>query len=218
MLPHFTNSQLLTLALTHRSSLSDPAITMSNERLEFLGDAVLELVTTEYLFHRFPDEPEGILTSFRAALVKTSTLAKVSKSLGLDQEILMSKGEERSGGRTNESLLADTLEAIIGALYLDQGYPACEAFLKANLFPLFDAILSQGGHKDYKTRLQELVQSQGKSTPLYTTIKEVGPDHQKEFTVQVLVDNQTLAQGAGKSKQEASQEAAKRALEKLAKP
>ncbi len=216
MIPTFRNDALLQNALVHRSALNELHGSVSNERLEFLGDAVLELVTTVFLYERFPGEQEGVLTSYRAALVKTTTLAVVAKELGLDHLLKMSKGEERSGGRDNIGMLADTFEAVVGALYLDQGYDAAQQFIETSLFPKVDEIVSSKLYKDYKTNLQELVQSQGKSTPEYRTMEESGPDHLKVFTVEVFVDGASLGSGNGKSKQDASQEAARVALEKMA--
>lgn len=215
MIPTFHDPSLLANALIHRSALNELHGSESNERLEFLGDAVLELVTTVFLYERFPGEQEGVLTSYRAALVKTTTLAVVAKELGLDHMLKMSKGEERSGGRENIGMLADSFEAVTGALYLDQGYEAAKDFITASLFPKVDEIISSKLYKDYKTNLQELVQSQGKSTPEYHTVEESGPDHLKVFTVEVLVDGNSLGKGNGKSKQDASQEAARVALEKI---
>jgi ribonuclease III len=215
MIPTFKNQALFENALVHRSALNEMHGSTSNERLEFLGDAVLELVTTIFLYERFPTEQEGVLTSYRAALVKTTTLASVAKELGLDKILRMSKGEERSGGRENIGMLADTYEAVTGALYLDQGFDACKEFISASLFPKVDEIISSKLYKDYKTNLQELVQSQGKSTPEYRTIEESGPDHLKVFTVEVSVDQIPFGQGQGKNKQDASQEAARVALEKM---
>ncbi len=215
MLPAFQSDSLYQTALVHRSFLNETDSTESNERLEFLGDAVLELATTQFLYAAYPAANEGVMTSYRAALVKTVTLAEVAKELGLDQELKMSKGEERSGGRENPSLLADTFEAVLGALYLDQGFDVCVSFLQEVLFPRFDQILKDETYKDYKTTLQELVQAQGKSTPIYVTVNESGPDHLKTFTVEVRIDGEAIGSGVGKSKQDASQEAAKLALEKL---
>jgi ribonuclease III len=216
-LPSFNDQQLLATALTHRSALNEhiSSATESNERLEFLGDAVLELVTTEFLFEQLKSEPEGTLTAYRSALVKTTTLAEVAEELGLGQQLYMSKGEEASGGRTNPSLLADTLEAVIGALYLDQGIKPVTTFLSTHLFPKFEIIREQKLYKDAKSELQEIVQAQGFDAPLYEVVNEVGPDHDKEFTVQVEVGGQVRGQGTGKSKQQAQQAAATAALEKF---
>ncbi|MFZ1721447.1 MAG: ribonuclease III [Microgenomates group bacterium] len=213
-LPQFKNSELLETALTHRSALNEVTSPSkeSNERLEFLGDAVLELATTRYLFNQFPNEPEGVLTSYRSALVKTTTLAMVSEKLGLGDKLFMSKGEEATGGRTNSSLLADTMEAVIGALYLDQGYEATEQFLTTVLFTELEHILHQKLYVDAKSNLQEVVQALGFSTPVYEVTAESGPDHDKQFAVQVLVDGKAIGIGTGRSKQLAQQEAAKQAL------
>lgn len=217
MLPTFRDPALLVTALTHRSALNEKISSSvdSNERFEFLGDAVLELAATKHLFDNFPQEQEGVLTAYRSALVKTTTLAEVATQLGLGQQLYLSKGEEATGGRENVSLLADTFEAVVGALYLDQGFEAAETFLSTNLFPKFDTIQKDKSYRDPKSELQELVQSQGFSTPLYTVIQEHGPDHDKQFTIQVSAGGKILGQGTGKSKQAAQQAAAAVALEKV---
>lgn len=217
----FHNPQLLTTALTHRSALNErgqtgTTATESNERLEFLGDAVLELAVTLHLYERCPDEDEGKLTAYRSALVRTETLAALARELGLDQQMYLSKGEENGGGRDNDSLLADLMEAVLGALYLDQGFAAVQQFLEQHLYPRFEQILSDKSYKDHKSQLQELVQSKGLPTPTYQVLQAVGPDHDKLFTVAVLVGEQTYGQGQGHSKQLAQQAAAKAALEKFA--
>lgn len=216
MLPKFNQPELLELALTHRSALNEnisPALE-SNERLEFLGDAVLELVTTEFLYEQFPNEPEGILTAYRSSLVKTTTLAEVATSLGLGQKLYLSKGEEATGGRENPGLLADTTEAVIGAIYLDQGIEQVKKFLEENLFIKFNEIKEQKLYRDAKSQLQEVVQSLGFEAPDYQVVNEEGPDHDKTFTIQVLVDQQVVGEGIGRSKQAAQQVAAQAALEK----
>lgn len=208
--------KLLKEALTHRSYLNENhVLSHHNERLEFLGDAVLELAVSEFLFAKFPDHPEGDLTAYRAALVKTTSLAETAKLLAVGQDILMSKGEELSGGRDNQSLLANTFEALLGALYLDQGYAKVVTFLSQHLFPKLDQIIKNKTFKDYKSRLQEIVQSQGSPSPEYVVITESGPDHEKSFTVAVKIDGKINAQGKGKSKQAAQQRAAQAALENL---
>lgn len=216
MLPTFSNQQLLTTALTHRSALNEKlsTATESNERLEYLGDAVLELATSKFLFHKFPARPEGDLTAFRSALVKTTTLAEVATELKLGQKLYMSKGEEAGHGRENVSLLANTFEAVVGALYLDQGFETVEEFLHTHLFPKFDQILADKSYIDAKSLLQELVQAKGHATPEYEVIAESGPDHDKEFTAQVIIDGSPAGTGVGKSKQTAQQAAAEAALEK----
>ncbi len=218
-LPDFQDQLLLTTALTHRSALNEhiSAANESNERLEFLGDAVLELATTEFLYEHHPDEPEGVLTAYRSALVKTTTLAEVALELGLGQQLYLSKGEEATGGRENPSLLADTTEAVIGALYLDQGFEAVKLFLQQHLFPKFEVIHEQKLYKDSKSELQEIVQSHGFDAPQYNVVKEEGPDHNKAFTIEVVVNNQVKGTGMGKSKQQAQQAAATEALENLEK-
>ncbi len=217
MLPKFKNKDLLVTALTHRSALNEQASSSveSNERLEFLGDAVLELATTEFLFERFPQKPEGVLTAYRSALVKTETLAQVATELKLGQKLYLSRGEEATGGRTNTGLLADTTEAVIGALYLDQGYPAVKKFLDEFLFPKFTEIKEKKLYKDAKSLFQEVVQARGEETPDYQVIKAEGPDHDKEFTVEVKIGAESVATGTGKSKQAAQQQAARKALKEI---
>lgn len=214
MLPSFTNADLLETALTHRSALNEKGGTTaeSNERLEFLGDAVLELAATEFLYSKFPTEPEGILTAYRSALVKTTSLAAVATTLKLGELLKMSKGEEATGGRVNPSLLADTLEAVVGAIYLDKGFNAATDFLKEHLFISLDTILEQRLYKDPKSELQERVQAKGLDTPNYVVIDQSGPDHNKEFTVAVYVGKTIAGEGHGKSKQQAQQAAAQEAL------
>lgn len=217
MFPTFNNPQLLKIALTHRSALNEPRLHQidSYERLEFLGDAVLELSTSEYLFNRFPNADEGTLTNYRSSLVKTETLSQIAQQLEVGPKIKMSKGEIKSKGRENKSILADAMEAIIGAIYLDQGYSAVSKFLATHLFPLLDKILAEKTFKDAKSSLQEIVQAKGFSSPTYKVVKAVGPDHSKVFTIEVEVDGQVIGQGVGASKQLAQQQAAQIALEKI---
>jgi ribonuclease III len=217
--PTFKNPALLTTALTHRSALNESLSTSeeSNERMEFLGDAVLELCATNYLYKQLPNEPEGVLTSFRSALVKTTTLAEIAAEIGLSEQLFMSKGELKAGGSVNPSLLADAFEALLGALYLDQGYDAVYAFLEKHLFPKFEMIQKLQLHRDFKSHYQEHVQASGQPTPIYQVLSEKGPDHQKEFTVGVYIGDNMVAQGTGSSKQRAEQDAAKAALEKIEK-
>lgn len=217
MLPSFINQDLFTTALTHRSALNEhiSTSTESNERLEFLGDAVLELITTQFLFVTCPEDPEGVLTSYRSALVKTTTLAEVAVELELGEKLYLSKGEEATGGRQNQGLLADTFEAVIGALFLDQGLEVVRKFLEEHLFVKFTTIRQQKLYRDSKSHLQELVQAKGFGTPEYIVIREEGPDHDKEFTVEVHVGGRIEGTGMGKSKQLAQQAAAEEALKKL---
>lgn len=204
-------------AFTHRSFLNETPDDgrQSNERLEFLGDAVLELIVSDELYHQFPDKEEGEMTSLRAALVRTQTLAQVATTLGLGDRLQMSRGEAAGGGRTNPSLLADTFEAVIGALYLEKGLSAATQFVKDNLLIELATILSNNLHRDYKSSFQEKVQSQGHPTPHYDVISAEGPDHQKTFTVALCVGEQKISEGTGPSKQLAQQAAAKIGLERL---
>jgi ribonuclease-3 len=212
----FKHPALLTTALTHRSYLNENrSVKEHNERLEYLGDAVIELAVSQFLYHSLPDKPEGELTAIRSALVRTETLASVAISLELGQNLRMSKGEIASGGRDNIALLANTFEAVIGALYLDQGFKPVIAFLNQHLFPKIKEIITKNLYKDFKSTLQETIQSQGKPTPEYEVVSQTGPDHDKVFVVAVRIDGQIIAQGSGKSKQHAQQAAAAGALEKL---
>lgn len=221
MILTFKNPALLATALSHRSSLNEKGQSgttsnESNERLEFLGDAVLELAATLYLYEHRPDEDEGKLTAYRSALVRTETLAALARELELHQQMYLSKGEEQGGGRDNDSLLADLMEAVIGALYLDQGFVAVQDFLTKHLFPKFETILKNKSYKDQKSLLQEEVQARSLATPVYRVVKAVGPDHDKEFTIEVLVGDEVWGVGVGHSKQAAQQAAAAAALQKLA--
>ena len=211
----FQNKNLLSQALTHRSWVNENDKNLgTNERLEFLGDAILEFVVSKDIYERFPDKEEGYLTSLRANLVNTKNLADLAKKIGIGKEIYLSKGEEDGGGRENPSLLADTLEAIIGGLFLDQGLDAAEKFIKDNvLVDVEKKILTS--LKDPKSLLQEKVQSEGLSAPKYLVKEEVGPDHNKTFTVEVIIDGKPQAQGSGKSKSEAEQDAASNALKNM---
>ena len=211
----FKNKDLYDQALTHRSWVNEhKGKRSSNERLEFLGDAILEFIVSREIYKSFPDKEEGYLTALRANIVNTVSLAQVAQNIDLGKEIFLSKGEEDGGGRLNQSLLADTVEAIIGALFIDSDITACEKFIKDNL--LFD--LEEKAKmplKDAKSRLQELVQAKGLSTPKYKLLSEEGPDHDKKFEIGVLVDEKEYGRGEGKSKSSAEQEAAKDALIKL---
>lgn len=210
------DQNLLDRAFTHRSFLNESAgVTQSNERLEYLGDAVLELAVSEHLFHAFTDKPEGELTALRAALVKTTTLAKVAENLQLGNRLQMSKGEIQTGGRTNQSLLANTFEAVIGAIYLDSGFDKVKEFLSQHLFPFLPEIIEKNLYRDFKSTFQERVQAQGHPTPSYKLVSETGPDHDKTFTVALMVGETQITTGTGKSKQLAQQDAANKGLDKL---
>lgn len=212
---HFNDTTLLDQALTHRSWINEnPGIRGTNERLEFLGDAILEFVVSEEIYKQFPDKPEGYLTSLRANLVNTVNLSQIALKLNIGPELFLSKGEDDGGGRENPSLLADTVEAIIGALFLDQGLNAADEFIKSNLLVDIDEKLTKP-LKDPKSQLQEQVQAEGNPTPKYHVKSEVGPDHAKQFTVQVTVGGKLLGEGVGHSKSVAEQEAAKSALQTI---
>jgi ribonuclease-3 len=214
----FNNKTLLQTALTHRSYLNEhKKVEESNERLEFLGDAVLELIVSQQLFTQYPDYSEGKLTNLRSKIVQTKTLASIAKKLALADYILLSKGEKEGGGNKNDSLLADTLEAVIGAIFLDKGMDTALEFIKKNLLVDLDLIISNEDVTDYKSNFQEIVQSKGYQTPSYQILKSFGPDHDKTFVSAVFVDNKEISQGTGKSKQEAQQSAAKVAIEKWGK-
>lgn len=210
----FKNLDLLIEALTHRSYLNEHRTGGNhNERLEFLGDAVLELAVTRFLFERFPEKPEGDLTAYRAALVNTVSLAETSEALGVNDMLLLSKGERKDTGRARENILANAFEAILGAIYLDQGYESAEAFVAKHLYPKIDSILANRSWQDGKSHFQEVAQDKRGITPTYKTIREEGPDHDKKFTVGVFLGAEEVARGDGKSKQEAEQAAAQAALD-----
>ena len=206
-LKKFKDVSILEEALTHRSHSRK-----HNERLEFLGDAVLELVITEKLYHDFPDRQEGELTSFRSAIVKTESLAEESVRLGLGEFILMSKGEDATGGRLRQYILADIFESVIGAIYLDQGFDACKKFIAENLYYKMKNIVEKRLDIDAKSRLQELVQEKFKETPFYKVVKEEGPDHDKVFSVVAVIGEKEYGVGTGKSKQIAEQDSAEKSL------
>ena len=212
----FNNLDLLEEALTHRSYLNENKTARAhNERLEFLGDAVLELAVTRFLYDRFPRKPEGDLTAFRAALVNTVSIAESAESIGLTDLLFLSKGESRDTGRARQIILANAFEALIGAIYLDQGYDAAEVFIGKHLYPKIDNVLENRSWQDAKSKYQELAQEREGITPQYRTIEEKGPDHDKLFTVGVYLNDKEIARGEGQSKQEAEQAAARAALDKV---
>jgi ribonuclease-3 len=213
----FKNEELLKTALTHRSYLNENKnITENNERLEFLGDAVLEVVVTEHLFNNLPN-PEGDLTNLRSALVKTETISNVSKELGVEKYLLLSKGESHSFGRSRQLILANAFEAIVGAIYLDQGLEAARRFITDNLIVYLDKILEEKLYIDSKSEFQEMAQEKDGITPHYEVISAEGPDHNKKFTVGVYIGEKKWGVGEGASKQAAQQSAAAKALEKYLK-
>ncbi len=209
----FNNPDSLLQSLTHRSYLNEnPDFYLEhNERLEFLGDAVLELVVTEYLYKNYPN-PEGELTNWRAALVKAETLSQVADNLQINNYLLLSKGEAKDTGRARQYILANALEAIIGAIYLDQGYEPVKEFISKNIISILPEILETGTYRDSKSVFQEEAQERVGITPTYEVMKEWGPDHAKHFRVGVFLNGELVAEGEGVSKQEAQLEAAKNAL------
>jgi ribonuclease-3 len=213
----FRDISLLRMACTHRSFLNENkgAGHEHNERLEFLGDAVLELVVTSYLFRKYPKKQEGELTAFRSAIVNTMSLIKVAEHLGLNDFILLSKGEAKDTGRARSIILANAVEAIIGAIYMDQGYNASANFISERVLEVIDIeeIIRKKLWIDAKSRFQEMAQEKENVTPSYKTLKEVGPDHDKKFTLGVFLKDVQIAAGTGLSKQEAEQQAAEKALE-----
>ena len=211
----FKNKDLLREALTHRSYLNEnPSWPLPhNERLEFLGDAVLELTTTEELFNRYPEYAEGQLTSLRAALVNYQMLARVGMAMGLDSFILLSKGEAKDTGRAREVIVANAIEALFGAVYLDGGYEKAKQIVNQLVIVRLDEVFKKGLYKDAKSSLQEQAQRDLKITPIYKSLKEEGPDHSKVFTMGVYFGDKLVAEGSGASKQEAEIEAAQNALE-----
>jgi ribonuclease-3 len=209
----FKNLDLLEEALTHRSFLNEHKDAKAhNERLEFLGDAVLELAVTRFLFDKFPNKPEGELTAFRAALVNTVSLAESAEALGVNGLLRLSRGEAKDTGRARAIILANAFESLIGAVYLDQGFEAADAFIAKHLYPKIDQVIADRTWQDAKSHFQEVAQDKRGVTPAYRTIAEVGPDHDKRFTVGVFLREEEIARGEGKSKQEAEQDAARAAL------
>jgi ribonuclease-3 len=211
----FKDAKFLQEALTHRSYLNEASVDIgNNERLEFLGDAVIELVVTEYLFKKFPHKPEGELTSLRAALVRKESLAKVAEDLEIVEHLHISRGEKKNLDKSKSSLAADAFEAVTGAIYLDQGIVKARSFLAKKLIPALEKILAEGRYIDPKSRWQEIAQEKYGLTPTYRVLQEWGPDHAKHFRIGVYLGDKKLAAGEGRSKQEAEQSAAKEALEK----
>ena len=211
----FKNAQLLETAFTHRSYLNENRATgrEHNERLEFLGDAVLELVVTEFLYAKYPDKPEGDLTAYRAALVNTVSISEAASTLGMNDYLLLSRGESRDTGRARQIILANAFEALIGALHLDAGYKVAQKFIAEQLFHKTDEVVEKRLWQDAKSKLQEIAQERSKVTPTYEVLKQNGPDHDRIFTVGAFIGEEKLAEGEGRSKQEAEQAAAEKALQ-----
>ncbi|MEI6296118.1 MAG: ribonuclease III [bacterium] len=213
---NFKNKSLLKQAFTHRSYINENRSSdfFHNERLEFLGDAVLELVITEFLYYEFPEKQEGDLTSYRAALVNTITISKIASDIGMNDFLLLSKGESKDTGRARQVILANTFEALIGALYLDGGHEESKTFIANQLFPKVKIIVEESLWKDPKSVLQEKAQEFTGVTPVYKTLNEVGPDHNKIFTVGLYIGEEFVSEGKGYSKQDAQEDAARTALKK----
>lgn len=214
---NFKDKDLLVQAFTHRSYLNESHQQEHklghNERLEFLGDAVMELIVTDHLYREHPEKAEGEMTNWRAALVNAKMLTKIADEMGFNDFLLLSKGEARETGKARAYILANTFEALLGALYLDQGYDACDEFLKKYLLVNLPEIIKEGLYKDAKSKFQEEAQERVSITPTYRVMKEWGPDHEKKFTVGVFLHQELVAEGEGLSKQEAEEAAAKQALE-----
>jgi ribonuclease III len=212
----FESKSLLIQAFCHRSYLNEnPNFDLGhNERLEFLGDAVLELVVTNFLYLQYPENSEGELTSWRASLVNTKELADTAEGLSFQDYLLLSKGENRENGRARLCILANTFESFIGALYLDKGYEVVEKFIQENLIVKLDRIIELGLYRDPKSELQERTQEDVGITPNYNVLEESGPDHQKHFKIGVFLNEELVGEGEGWSKKEAEEEAAKDALNK----
>jgi len=210
----FNNKNLLTQAFCHRSYLNEnPDCGLeNNERLEFLGDAVLELVITEHLYGQYPKKAEGELTNWRAALVNAKMLAEIARNLGFNDFILLSRGEEKEEGKARQYILANTFEAFVGALYLDSGYKICQDFIAKHLIVELPKIIKEGLYKDAKSSFQEESQEIKGITPTYKVLEEWGPDHDKHFIVGAYLEDELIAKGEGSSKQEAEVAAAKEAL------
>ena len=211
----FQNISLLQNALAHSSYANERwhNSLMSNERLEFLGDSILGMTVADYLYRNFPDRPEGELTRMRADMVCEKTLAAVANRIGLGEHLLLGHGEEQGGGRKRDSILADAVESVIAACYLDGGFGAAEAFIRS--FILVDVPVKKLHNMDYKTTLQELVQKKKNQVIAYTLVSESGPDHDKKFEVEVSLNGEVVGKGSGRSKKKAEQEAARKALETL---
>lgn len=211
----FNNPELLIMAFTHRSYINEhkKSAEHHNERVEFLGDAVLELVVTEYLYHSYPTEPEGILTNWRSALVRTESIGAAATRLEFESMLRLSRGEKRGTRRARQQILANSFEAVVGAIYLDQGFIVVKKMITDSIISTLPGILESGSWRDPKSYLQEVAQERDSKTPVYKVLSEVGPDHDKVFTLGVFVGAQMRGSGSGNSKQAAQQEAAKQALE-----
>jgi ribonuclease-3 len=211
----FRDPALLERALTHKSYANENRVPSHNERMEFLGDSVLNLIVSEHLMKTCPDSTEGDLSRLRAAIVSEPALARVARAIGMGEYILLGRGEEQTGGRDKNSLLANSLEALIASIYLDAGKDAADEFVKRFFEEIIRHTCASGGSFDYKTRLQELCQERIRQLPEYRVVSESGPDHQKQFTVEVWIKEDICGRGTGRSKKEAEQRAAKEALDRM---
>jgi ribonuclease-3 len=211
----YRDPRLLERALTHKSYANENRLSEHNERMEFLGDSVLSLVVSELLMNALPGASEGELSRIRAAVVSEPSLAAVARTIGLGEFLLVGRGEEQTGGRDKDSLLADSLEALVASLYLDGGLEPAGAFITRFFRATLDRVRTAGGTADHKTELQELCQERLKILPEYRVVSETGPDHRKEFTIELSIRGEVCGRGTGRNKKEAEQRAAKEALEKL---
>lgn len=209
----FDDPTLLVTAFTHRSYVNEhkKSVDTHNERMEFLGDAVLELVVTEFLYRKY-GEPEGILTNWRSALVRTESIGAAAGKLGFEDMLRLSRGEKRGSDRARQQILANSFEAVTGAIYLDQGYEVAKEFIHKNIISTLPEILETGSWRDPKSYLQEVAQEKDNQTPVYKVLSEDGPDHDKVFTLGVFIGSQLRGSGSGSSKQAAQQKAAEEAL------
>lgn len=211
----FKNKDLLKQAFLHRSYLNEHKdVTMPhNERLEFLGDAVLELVVTDWLYAHHPERPEGELTAYRAALVNANTCSAIATELGMNDLLMLSRGEAKDTGRARQIILANVFEALVGAIYLDGGYNVARDFIAQTVFPKADEVIKKNLIEDYKSHFQHKAQEEVSITPTYKVLSETGPDHDKKFTVGLFLGKEKVAEGSGHAKQEAEQSAAQAGLE-----
>lgn len=215
-LPKLKSQKLFIQAFTHRSYLNEIKKPVeSNERLEFLGDSILSFVISDHLYHNYSNFDEGILTNLRSLVVNTKSLAKEARQHGFGKYLLLSKGEEESSGRENDSILANTFEAFIGALYIDQGITGVKKLLEGTIIPRIQEFVEKKVFKDPKSLLQENIQAKKQNSPMYKVLKEEGPAHAKLFTIGVFIEDKKAGEGAGHSKQEAEEKAAIQALKQL---
>jgi ribonuclease III len=212
-IPEFKDKSLYSKVFTHRSFLNESSDeSESNERLEFLGDSILSFIVSTYIYENYPNLKEGELTALRSVLTNTQTLYQFAKDLNLGEQLKLSKGEESTGGRINKTILANTFESLLGGLFLDQGLEAAKEFVNSVIIAHIDAVVEDQGLKDPKSLLQEKTQEVNKMSPVYKIVREEGPDHSKIYTSGVFLNNKLLAEGSGKSKQEAEKNAAANAL------